>query len=256
MGVPDFQSLMLPLLKIAPDGKEHRTADVAEELAQKLALSEEDRNELLPSGIQTKFENRVYWARSYLGKARILESTGRGRFRITERGQEVLKEGRQFINIRSLMEFPEFSEFRKISRPGPTQHEDDKDEDKTPEESLELSYQALRGSLAQELLDRIKKCPPRFLEKLVVDLLVKMGYGGSRKDAGEAVGMSGDEGIDGIINEDKLGLDVVYIQAKRWDGPVGRPAVQTFAGSLEGRRARKGVMTTTSEFTKDAVEYV
>ncbi len=257
MAVPDFQSLMLPLLELAKDGQEHTLSDAIDILADLYALSDEDRRELLPSGRQAKFDNRVGWARTHLGKAGLLRSTGRGRFCITDVGFEVLKNKPDVINIRFLEQFPEFMNFRSKSRSNGEELVDgDLEPTQTPEELLEASYQTLRRELAQELLERIMTCSPRFFEKLVVDLLVAMGYGGSRKDAGKAVGQSGDGGIDGIIKEDKLGLDVLYIQAKRWEGSVGRPIVQTFAGSLEGFRAKKGVFITTSQFSQSARDYV
>jgi restriction system protein len=246
---------MLPLLQIANDRQEHSLSEAIETLAQYFELSDQDRNELLPSGKQAKFDNRVSWARTYLKKAGLLVYTGRGKFTITDSGLQVLEQGPQEINIKYLEQFPDFVEFRTLS--GQTDGQEEIEEsDQTPEEVLESSYLSLRSELAQELLERILDCSPRFFEYLVVDLLVAMGYGGSRKDAGQAVGRSGDGGIDGIIKEDKLGLDVVYIQAKRWEGTVGGPTVQTFAGSLEGYRARKGVLITTSRFSQDALDYV
>ncbi|MBI4506542.1 MAG: restriction endonuclease [Chloroflexi bacterium] len=261
MAIPDFQTLMLPLLEIAGDGKEHSLADVIDLLAERFHLTAEERAELLPSGTQSKFVHRVGWARTDLREAGLLERTGRARFRITDRGLAVLRGTPQTINRAFLRRFLEFDEFLRRTRRG-------RDEDgnaaieteivvpTTPEETLGGAYQTVRQALAQELLGRIRSCSPRFFERLVVDLLVAMGYGGSRKDAGRAVGQSGDGGIDGVIKEDKLGLDVVYVQAKRWDNTVGRPIVQTFAGSLEGQRARKGVLITTSQFSPDAKEYV
>ena len=254
MAVPDYQSLMLPILKIASDGSEHTLGEVSEKLALEFKLSDTDRKELLPTGLQPRFGNRVGWARTYLKKAGLLESPGRGRIRITERGLGLLKRHPAQVNTKLLREFPEFLEFQKATRSS-SKPEDLEGTDQTPEELLEASYQALRRGLAQELLERIRNCSPEFFEKLVVDLLLTMGYGGSRKDAGQAVGQSGDGGVDGVIKEDKLGLDVVYIQAKRWDATVGRPIVQGFAGSLEGFRARKGVLITTSKFTEDAKDY-
>lgn len=258
MTVPDYQSVMLPLLKALGDGEEHGLHEVIKTLADQFELTDEERRELLPSGRQAKFDNRVAWARTYMKKAGLLESTGRGKFRINDRGLAVLRENPREINVKFLEQFPEFLEFRDGSSKDvntDTQN-DTADKTKTPEEILETSYQNLRKDLAQDLLDRIMGCSPDFFEKLVVDLLVAMGYGGSRKDAGEAVGRSGDGGIDGIIKEDKLGLDAVYIQAKRWEGTVGRPTVQAFAGSLMGNRAGKGVMITTSQFSKEANDYV
>ena len=253
MTVPDFQTLMLPLLRITADQQEHVISEVVQRLAEEFTLTPQDRKQLLPSGTQPTFDNRIRWSRTYLSKSGLLESPGRGRFRITKRGLDVLASRPAAINIGFLKQFPEFVEFQSVSRKAESQPAA---ESQTPEELLEGSYQNLRLSLAQELLERVKKCSPPFFEQLVVDLLVAMGYGGSRKDAGQAVGQSGDGGVDGIIKEDKLGLDIVYIQAKRWESTVGRPIVQAFAGSLEGQRARKGVLITTSQFTTDAKDYV
>jgi len=240
------------------DSAEHGLAEVIESLGDRLGLSPEEKKELLPSESDVKFDNRVRWSAFYLRKAGLLERTGRGKIRITPRGQQVLKTKPARIDVKFLKQFSEFVEFQQGSKKTDSEEVDTADEDSqaTPEETLEASYHNLRRTLAEELLDRVKKCPPKFFEKLVVDLLVSMGYGGSRKDAGQAVGQSGDDGIDGIIKEDKLGLDVVYLQAKRWEATVGRPVVQAFAGSLEGQRARKGVLITTSQFSQEARDYV
>ena len=258
MAVPDFQTLMLPLLVLMGDSAEHGLAEVIESLGDRLGLSPQEKKELLPSESDVKFDNRVRWSAFYLRKAGLLERTGRGKIRITPRGQQVLKTKPARIDVKFLKQFSEFVEFQQGSKKTDSEEVDTADEDSqaTPEETLEASYHNLRRTLAEELLDRVKKCPPKFFEKLVVDLLVSMGYGGSRKDAGQAVGQSGDDGIDGIIKEDKLGLDVVYLQAKRWEATVGRPVVQAFAGSLEGQRARKGVLITTSQFSQEARDYV
>src|SRR6266566_610282 len=263
MPVPDFQSLMLPLLKIAGDGNEHTTSEVLESLAQQFGLVEGDRDEMLPSGKQRKFDNRVNWTKTYLQKALLLSSTGRSRFRITERGITILKNNPLTINIKFLNQFPEFLAFHTAtnSKEGKTNGTTSSSQEivektsQTPQEILEISYQNLRQTLAQELLERIKNNTPRFFESLVVDLLVAMGYGGSRKDAGQAIGQVGDGGIDGIIKEDKLGLDAIYLQAKRWEGTVGSPIVQGFAGALMGKKARKGILITTSTFSPQARNY-
>jgi restriction system protein len=257
MAIPDYQSIMLPLLKFAGDGEEHSLREAIEDLADEFSLTDEERKELLPSGRQATFDNRVGWARTYMKKAGLLESTKRGYFQITERGLDVLKQNPPEINNAFLRQFPEFVEFqtpkqRKVEE----DTEQDISETRTPEEEIESAYQGVRQELATELLQTIKSCSPTFFERLVVDVLVKMGYGGTRKDAGQAVGRSGDGGIDGIIKEDRLGLDIVYIQAKRWDGPVGRPEIQKFAGALQGQRARKGIFITTSAFTQSAQDYV
>ena len=262
MAVPDYQSLMLPLLKIAGDGNEHSLNEAIERLAQQFGLNEIDRNELLPSGTQRKFDNRVSWARTYMQKALLLSSPGRSKFRITELGIKVLKDNPPHINVKFLRQFPEFVAFHthtdkegKIDEDNRFTQEIIEKTSQTPQEILETSYQSLRQTLAQEILERIKNKPPKFFESLVVDLLVAMGYGGSRKDAGQAIGQVGDDGIDGIIKEDKLGLDAIYLQAKRWEGTVGGPVVQGFVGALIGKKARKGVFITTSTFSQQARNY-
>ena len=258
MSIPDYQALMLPLLRLASDGAEHAMRDVVEALAEELGLTEEERRELLPSGQQARFANRVHWSRSYLKQAGLLDSPRRGYMKISPRGREVLGQSPAEINVEYLTQFPEFRDFRSRSgtqgggesKPGkPT------GDGETPEESVEAAYQDIRAELAKDLLDQVKAASPAFFEQLVVDLLVKMGYGGTRADAGQAIGKSGDGGIDGIIKEDRLGLDIVYIQAKRWEGTVGRPEIQKFAGALQGQRARKGVFITTSGFTREAEDY-
>jgi restriction system protein len=257
MAIPDYQSIMLPLLKFASDGQEHSLRESIEALADEFSLTAEERRELLPSGQQAIFDNRVGWARTYLKKAGLLRTTRRGYYLITDRGQETLAENPSAINVAFLKQFQEFLEFQKSSkRQADETSEQEAAHTQTPEEEIEAAYQKLRQGLAAELLQTIKNCSPAFFERLVIDLLVKMGYGGTRKDAGEAVGKSGDGGIDGIIKEDRLGLDIVYVQAKRWDTTVGRPEIQKFAGALQGQRARKGIFITTSEFSQTAQEYV
>ncbi len=263
MAVPDYQSLMLPVLRFA--GKkngETSTGESVDALAKELNLTDEDLKEMLPSGISSTFVNRVGWATTYMKKAGLLEATRRGYYQITPRGQELLKKQPKGINVKLLKQYPEFLEFQqlkgtrsgdKISVPKDTIDTSTA----TPSEALETAYENLRDELVDELLSRLKKISPSFFERVVVELLVKMGYGGSRSDAGKAIGRSGDGGIDGIIKEDKLGLDVVYIQAKRWDNnPVGRPVVMQFAGALQAQRANKGIFITTSRFTDDARNYV
>ena len=255
--IPDFQSLMLPLVRYAADGKEYSLREAIEALADEFHLSDAERRELLPSGSQSAFDNRVGWSRTYLKKAGLLSSPRRSYFQITSRGQEVLASNPARINIGFLRQFPEFLEFQRGQSKDSEVSIADGTELITPEESIESAYQRARATLAADLLQTIKDCSPDFFERLVVDLLVRMGYGGTRKDAGRAIGRSGDGGIDGIINEDRLGLDVVYIQAKRWDSTsVGRPEIQKFAGALQGQRARKGIFLTTSTFSKDAQEFV
>ncbi len=250
---------MLPLLQVLADGREYRNADVVAALAERFHLSEEDLAAMLPSGQQRTFSNRAQSAKPYLGKAGLVIEPSRGVVRITPEGCAVLAGPPSRIDIPYLMRFPSFEAFRRAS-PGTqptTLPAPDSGNGATPEELLEQAWRALRQQSADELLDRVRQCSPAFFERLVIDLLVAMGYGGSRVEAGQSIGRSGDGGIDGrIINEDRLGLDMVYIQAKRWEGTVGRPVVQNFAGSLEGVRARKGVIITTSTFSSEAKEYV
>ena len=258
MAIPDFQSLMLPLLKLMQDGQERIQSDIRDALAQQFSVSYAERSELLASGRQGRFNNRVGWAKSYLVMAGLLTPTSRGKCRIANAGQQVLQQKPSKIDIHYLSQYPEFIA-RRTSRKNNGEDETaigSIESSQTPEEKMESGYQNLRQSLAQDILAHVKQITPQRFEGLVVDLLVAMGYGGSRSDAGQAVGRSGDGGIDGIIKEDKLGLDAIYIQAKRWEGNVGRPVVQAFTGSLEGQRARKGVLITTSQFTNDALEYV
>jgi len=248
MAIPDYQSCMLPLLEFLGDQHEHSLRETIDHLATHFKLTEGELKQLLPSGQQAVFDNRVAWARTYLKQAGLLEPTRRGYFRITPRGLEVLKQKPEKINVKFLEQFKEFRDFRQRKRKPHDKNKETNKEDieKTPAEALEAAYENLREDLAKELLQQIKKCPPSLFEKIVVELLVKMGYGGSRKDAGQAIGRSGDEGIDGIIKEDKLGLDIIYIQAKRWENTISRPEIQKFAGALQGQRARKGIFITTS----------
>jgi restriction system protein len=258
MPIPDYQTCMLPFLGLLKNGSEISLRDAEDLLAQHFELSALERAELLPSGQQGVFKNRIGWARTYLKKAGLIDSPKRATFRITERGRQVLNAGPAKIDIKYLEQFPEFVLFRETSKPsGQTVlSEEIAVAGTTPEEAIELAAQGLRDQLAQELLARILNCSPTFFEQLVVELLVKMGYGGSRRDAGERIGQTGDGGIDGIIKEDRLGLDVVFIQAKRWQGSVGRPEIQKFVGALQGQRARKGVFITTSTYTAEALDYV
>ena len=263
MAVPDYQSIMLPLLQFAAKkGNETSTSEAVEALAKGLGLNEDDLKEMLPSGIQSTFLNRVGWSSTYMKKAGLLEATRRGFYQITDRGIDLLKKQPKTINVKLLKQYPDFLEFQKLkgTRSGDKVTESKGTSDistATPSEALEAAYENLRNELADELLSSLQKISPAFFERVVVELLVKMGYGGSRTDAGKAIGRSGDGGIDGIIKEDKLGLDVVYIQAKRWDSnPVGRPDVMQFAGALQAQRANKGIFITTSRFTDDARSYV
>lgn len=258
--IPDYQSIMLPLLKVVNDEQEHRFRDLIETLSEYFGLDDNQRKELLPSGSQLIFDNRVGWAKTYLKKAGLIEYTKRGVIKITARGVATLQEKIDKIDVKYLKRFEEFNEFQSISTQddsGIGVIENIEQTDQTPEEQFEKSYQHLRTNLAQELLDKARNVTPAFFERLVVELLVKMGYGGSISDAGKAIGKTGDEGIDGTIKEDKLGLDIIYIQAKRWQAgnSVGRPEIQKFVGALAGQGAKKGIFITTSNFTKDALDY-
>lgn len=257
MAIPDFQSIMLPLLKYLGDKKEKPNQEIAQDLAKFYNLTSEEINLLLPSGNQQIFANRVAWAKSYLKQASLIASARRGFYKITEKGLKVLNNNPDKINIKYLTQFPEFANFlkervKKIEQPVP----EEQSYSKTPEEYIEYGYQKIINELSNALLQRVKECSPNFFERLVIDLLLAMGYGGSRYEAGKVIGATGDGGIDGIINEDKLGLDSIYVQAKRWNGNVGSPEIQRFAGALQGKRAKKGVFITTSSFTKDASDYV
>jgi len=257
MAIPDYQTIMLPLLRFLKDEKEHNIGEVVDSLADEFSLSAQERQQLLGSGQQTIIRNRAGWARTYLKKAGLIASTRRGIFRITERGQSVLASQPERIDVKYLEQFPEFVAFRELrhERADGTPVPVSTSGDATPEEALDAVYGRLRLDLEAELLDQVRAASPSFFERLVVELLVRMGYGGTLRDAGRAVGRSGDGGIDGIIKEDRLGLDVIYIQAKRWDSTVGRPEIQKFAGALQGHRAHKGVFITTSSFSDDALEF-
>ena len=262
MAVPGFQDITLPLLREVADGQERSTRDVRERLGKTLHLTADELNEVLPSGHQTRFANRVAWAHVYLKQAGLLESQRRGIYRITSRGSDLLRSPPPRVDIPYLMRYPEFVEFRAAR--GDNSQGDDASEqletvvaaaELTPDEQIRLGYQRWRDSLAAQLRARVQEVSPTFFEHLVVELLVAMGYGGSHDDAARVVGRTRDGGIDGIIKEDRLGLESIYVQAKRWDGAVGRPLIQQFAGALQGQRARKGVMITTSTFSKEAIEY-
>lgn len=266
MPIPDYQSAMLPFLRLASDKKEHRFRNAVEQLATQFQLTDEERAERLPSGTALLFDNRIGWARTYLKQAGLLESPRRGYFKITPPGTELLRENPANITIETLHRYDAFRAFLARRRDATTDSSREPTsaalpatteltEQQTPEDTLAAAYLALRKNLALEVLEQVKACTPAFFEQLVIDLLVAMGYGGSRQDAGRAIGKSGDGGIDGIIKEDKLGLDAIYIQAKRWDGTVGRPEIQKFSGALQGYRASKGVFITTSSYSREAVEY-
>lgn len=259
MPIPGFQDFMGPFLQRLADGSVRTMQEMNDSLAAQFGLSEAEKAELLPSGTQKVYINRIGWTRTYLKKAGLLESPGRAQVRITKAGLDVLAAKPERIDVKYLNQFPSFVQFHKLELNSadsiPTPEIVEVADTSTPEERLLQAYQSIRSSLAEEVLTRVSSCSPAFFERLVVELVVRMGYGGSMADAGRAIGKSGDGGIDGIIKEDRLGLDVIYLQAKRWSDSVGRPEIQKFAGALDGQRARKGIFITTSTFTKDAKEF-
>ncbi|MBX3244729.1 MAG: restriction endonuclease [Acidobacteria bacterium] len=257
MPVPDFQTMMLPFLLITGDSKEHTYKEMVDRLAIQFNLTEKEKAELVPSGRQTRLLNRIYWIYTHFKHAKLIYQTKRGVFKITERGLELLSQNIERIDLRTLALFPEYNDFRqkRSTTLEQTTEIPDIPTAKTPDEILYDSYKTIRENLAADLLEKIKDLSPEFFERLVVNLIVSMGYGGSMEDAGQAVGGSGDGGIDGIIKEDRLGLDLIYLQAKRWERTVGRPDIHQFAGALMGKRAKKGVFITTSNYSKEAREY-
>lgn len=259
MSIPGYQDFMLPLLQIAADGQEHTVSEAIETLAKKMNITEEDRELLLPSGLQTRYYNRLTWAITYLTKSVLLEKAGRGRFKISPRGMEVLRKNPARIDNNFLEQFPEFQEFKtkKTLKAGDIRKAEDSSllpepTEITPSEQLEAAYEELRNTLADDLQRRIGEGTPKFFEYLVIRQLVALGYGGGQIDRAEVTGRSGDEGIDGIIREDRLGLDMVYVQAKKWDNSVGPGEIDKFVGSLMRKRATKGVFITSGTFTEGA----
>lgn len=262
MTVPKYDWWYLPLLKLLDDGQTRRMSDVYEVLASEANLSDTDLAEMLPSGTDHTYRNRIAWARTFLKKAGLVESPKWGYVRITDRGRAALKERSDGIDDKWLMRYPEFAEWARPSKPASSADAGSlgstiaSETESTPRETLEQMYSQMHQDLADDLLERVKSISPAYFERIVVDVMIAMGYGGSRQDAGRTVGQSGDGGIDGIIDEDRLGLDKIYLQAKRWDGSVGRPVVQAFSGALDGQRATKGVLITTSTFSSEARQYV
>lgn len=262
MAIPDFQSILHPLFLLFGDEKEHTRRELIERLSDEFDLSEKDLKDLLPSGRQPIFSNRVSWALTHLKIAKLIENTRRGVLKITQRGKDLFDTKPIKIDKKFLMQFPEYAERREkyrlnLSKKSKVdQVEDEIEESTTPEEQIEEAFENLNNNLSAEILTLLKESGFSFFEKIVIEVLLAMGYGGSRKDAGEAIGKIGDEGIDGIIKEDRLGLDIIYIQAKKWENIVSRPEIQKFAGALQGKRARKGIFITTSDFSKGAQEYV
>lgn len=259
MAIPDYETLMLPLLLRLSDGRERVLKELQQELADEFHLTAEERMQLLPSGGTLTFASRVGWAKTYLKKAGLVCQPRRANVQITELGREAVNQNPRHIDVEFLTQYPDFIAFRNGSKtktaPEQLGGAIELVSDLTPDEVIESSYQKARAALADEVLERVNSCSPAYFERLVVQLMIKMGYGGSREEAGRAVGRSGDGGIDGVINEDRLGLDAIYLQAKRWSNVVGRPDIQQFVGALAGQRASKGVFITTSRFTQEAREY-
>ncbi len=265
MPIPDYQSLMLPVLLASSNG-EARIGAVVEELADQLGLSPEERSELLPSGKQTVFSNRVHWAKTYLAQAGLIENTRRGHFAITLRGRQTLASHPSHIDNAFLSQFEEFKQFKERARVSQSegsqvQAEAEettlRNETETPDEIMRRAQKQINAALAQDLIDRVRAASPEFFERLIVDLLLSMGYGGSRADkAGGTLGRSGDDGVDGVIDQDALGLDRVYIQAKRYaaGNNIGSGAIRDFFGSLDRHKASKGLLVTTSTFSPSARE--
>ncbi len=247
---------MLPILEVVSDGRDHLMRDVTRAVADRFGLSAAERAEMLPSGQQTIISNRVAWAKTHMKMAGLLENPVRGFIRLSPAGRKALDQKPGQIDLKFLRQYPSFIEFTRKSAQPDSATEPEVSLTKTPKELIDEAYKSLRNALAKELLERVKAGSPRFFEEMVVKLLVAMGYGGSLADAGKRIGGTGDGGIDGIINEDRLGLDVVCIQAKRWEATVGRPVVQGFVGSMDYHRARKGVLVTTSSFSGEARDYV
>jgi restriction system protein len=256
--VPDFQTLMRPLLALTEDGTEHNIADLRDALAVEFGLTEDDLAERIPSGRVTTLQNRVGWAATYLYRCKLLERPRRAHYKISNRGHEVLAQHPDRVDLTVLEQFEELEEFRQRSRPtkqtAQVESSSAPPESVTPEERIDNAYRELRGALASEVLDRVREQSWQFFETLVLDILRKMGYGGPHGDS-QRLGRSGDEGIDGVIREDALGLDLIYVQAKRWTNNVQRPDIQRFFGALHGQRAAKGVFITTSDFSPRAREY-
>ena len=259
MAIPKFHKFFLPVLEILSDQQERSIHEIYDVAAERMGLTMEERKILVPSGVQTVHNNRVSWARTYLKKAGLVSTPRRGYVAITTEGKKLLQSNPVEITLKDLQKYPGFSEFQtvKADRSKKYTEEAELHTESTPSERFESAYEELQEGLKGELLITIMQCSWSFFERLVVDLLINLGYGGSRKEAGEAFATSGDEGIDGVIKEDKLGLDLIYVQAKRWkkESCVGRPEIQKFAGALQGKKTQKGVFITTSYFSKDAVSF-
>jgi len=262
LAIPDFQSIMLPLLKYLKDQKEQSSKDIKDHICKEFKLTQKDLEAKLPSSSSISLiSNRVAWAEAHMKMAGIIESPRRGFYKITNEGLNVLKNPPEKINIKFLATFEPYKRKRedwqnKEKEENNSVNENDEVNSLTPDEMLEIGYKKIKNELSIELLNKIKECSPKFFESLVVELLIKMGYGGSLEERGSITGKVGDEGIDGVIKEDKLGLDIIYIQAKKWEGNIGRPEIQKFVGALQGQRAKKGIFITTSSFNENSYDYV
>lgn len=257
MPIPDFYSIMRPLLDLFKDGNVRTNQQIYDAMVETFALTEEEEREMLPSLTARLFDNRLAWAKTHLKHAKLIDSPQRGQFIITQRGKEAQRNGPSRITRKYLLQYPEYATFAGVNREtviNPIDEEEDT-ENMTPQDYLEYGFSKIKEELISEIKGYLQNCSYRFFERLVIDLLLAMGYGGSLQSAGSLTSVGADEGIDGVINEDKLGLDTIYVQAKRWQNPVGRPQVQGFAGALQGRKAKKGVFITTSIFTENAHEY-
>ncbi len=263
MPIPDFQTAMLPVLRAFSNGAQS-VAEVLPVLRTEFSISDEEAEELLPSGRITTLQSRAHWARTYLSKAGLLTSPSRNRHVITAAGRDLLASGVTRIDMKALERFPAYVAWKEKETTAETQQTQPATQTgesaviQTPEERIERDFADIQASLTDDLLSAVQGMTPKQFEQLIVDLLLKMGYGGGDRSMGERIGKSGDGGIDGIINEDALGLDAVYVQAKRYapDSNVGRPALQAFVGSLTGEGANKGVFVTTSDFSREARDYL
>jgi restriction system protein len=265
MPIPEFHEIKAPALQFfVTDGKPHKVSEIYDVLGKHFNLTEDELNEVLPSGKQRRWHNRVNWACYDLFRAGLLDRPSRGLYVITDAGKKVAEQKPKMIDRDFLMQFPQFVAFQRATGTKKTDKHDGKvleqesgatATSKTPEELIGTAYEQLHGTLRKDALDLVNKMDPFLFEQLVIDLLVKMGYGGSREEAARVTKASGDEGIDGVINEDRLGLDVIYVQAKRWQDTVGRREIQSFVGALARKKAQKGIFITTSGFKKSASEY-
>ena len=263
MALPDYQTLMRPVLAVLEDEGEHTARAIRDSIAEQFELTQEQLEERLPSGRDTTFRNRVGWALTYLYRAGLCDRPRRSVYRINDRGRQILARHPDRIDNAVLEGFSEFRAFRARDPDAPTSIRDPRapaapppdDSSATPEERAAAAYRELRTALASEVLERVREQSADFFEQVVLDVLQAIGYGGPREDAAERLGRSGDGGVDGVIREDKLGLDLIYVQAKRWANTVGRPDIQQFVGALNGQRASKGVFITTSAFSREAIDF-